>query len=50
MPSRVTPEEVKEMFRLYEKYGNYVMVAKEMGRSASTIGRYIVEGKMRRKH
>lgn len=45
MPKRVSPEEVKQMFRLYEKYGNYVRVAEEMGRSASTIGRYIRGGK-----
>ena len=42
----VTPEEVKEFFRLYEKYGNYVRVAEETGRSPSTIGRYIRKGKI----
>ncbi len=31
--------------RLFEKYGNYVRVAGEMGRSPSTIGRYIRGGK-----
>ncbi len=45
MPKRVSPEEVKQMFRLFEKYGNYVRVAEEMGRSPSTIGRYIRGGK-----
>ena len=45
MPKRVSPEEVKQMFRLFEKYGNYVRVAEAMGRSPSTIGRYIRGGK-----
>ena len=42
---RVSPDEVKEFFRLYEKYGNYARVAEITGRSASTIGRYIRGGK-----
>lgn len=45
MPKRVTPDEVKEMFRLYEKYGNCAEVARQMNRSASTVARYIRGGK-----
>lgn len=45
MAKRITPEEVKQMFRLYEKYGSYVRVAEEIGRSPSTVGRYIRGGK-----
>lgn len=37
---RVTPEEVKEFFRLYEKYGTFAEVARRTGRSASTVSRY----------
>lgn len=45
MPKRVTPEEVKQFFRLYEKYGNCAEVARQMNRSASTVARYIRGGK-----
>lgn len=38
---RITPEEVKEFYRLYQKYGTYAAVAKETGRSASSVARYI---------
>lgn len=41
MSKPVTPEEVKEFFRLYEKHGSYAEVARISGRSASTIGKYI---------
>ncbi len=37
----VSPDEVKEFYRLYEKHGSYAEVARITGRSASTIGRYI---------
>lgn len=45
MPKRVTPDEVKQMFRLYDKYGNCAEVARQMNRSASTVARYIRGGK-----
>lgn len=37
----VTPEEIVEMHRLYAKLGNYAAVGREMGRSGSTVARYI---------
>lgn len=37
----VTPEEVIEMQRLYSKYGTYAAVARKMGRSASSVARYV---------
>ena len=41
MAKRVTPEEIVEMHRLYAKFGNYAAVGREMGRSGSTVARYI---------
>jgi len=41
MAKRVTPEEIVEMHRLYAKLGNYAAVGREMGRSGSTVARYI---------
>ena len=41
MAKRVTNEEIIEMHRLYEKYGNYTSVAREIGRSPSTVAHYI---------
>lgn len=41
MARRVTNEEIIEMHRLYEKYGNYASVAREIGRSPSTVAHYI---------
>ncbi len=38
---RVTPEEIVEMQRLYAKFGTYAAVAREMGRSAATVSRYV---------
>ena len=38
---RVTPEEIVEMHRLYAKLGNYEAVGREMGRSGSTVAKYI---------
>ncbi len=38
---RVTPEEIVEMHRLYKKLGNYAAVGKEIGRSGSTVSRYV---------
>ena len=39
--ARVTPEEIVEMHRLYAKLGNYAAVGREVGRSGSTVARYI---------
>lgn len=38
---RVTPEEIVEMHRLYAQLGNYAAVGRQMGRSGSTVARYI---------
>ena len=39
--SRVTPAEIVEMHRLYAQLGNYAAVGREIGRSGSTVARYI---------
>lgn len=39
--SRVTPEEIVEMHRLYAKLGNYAAVGRAVGRSGSTVAKYI---------
>lgn len=39
--ARVTPEEIVEMHHLYAKLGNYAAVGREVGRSGSTVARYI---------
>lgn len=39
--ARVSPQEIVEMHRLYAKLGNYAAVGREMGRSGSTVARYI---------
>ena len=41
MASRVTPDEIVEMHRLYAKLGNYAAVGRQMGRSGSTVARYV---------
>lgn len=41
MATRVTPEEIVEMHRLYAKYGNYAKVGREIGRSGSTVKKYV---------
>ena len=37
----ITPEEVIEMQRLYRVYGTYAAVAREIGRSASSVAKYV---------
>lgn len=37
----ITPQEVVEMHRLYKELGTYAAVAKKIGRSASSVSRYI---------
>ena len=41
MAKRVTPAEIVEMNRLYNEYGNYAEVGRRMGRSGSTVAKYI---------
>lgn len=41
MAARVTPAEIVEMHKLYHELGNAAEVARRMGRSASTVRRYI---------
>lgn len=41
MVRRVSNEEIIEMHRLFEKYGHYADVAREIGRSPSTVAYYI---------
>lgn len=41
MAKRVTSEEIIEMHRLYAKYGNFAAVGRKMGRSGSTVAKYI---------
>lgn len=38
---RVTPQEIVEMHRLYAELGNYAAVGRKMGRSGSTVAKYI---------
>ena len=38
---RVTPEEIVQMIVLYRKLGNYTAVGREIGRSGSTVSRYV---------
>lgn len=41
MASRVTPQEIVEMNRLYAELGTYAAVGRRIGRSGSTVARYI---------
>lgn len=41
MAKRVTPQEIVEMHRLYALYGNYAEVGRQLGRSGSTVAKYI---------
>ena len=38
---RVTPTEIIEMQRLYKELGTYAAVAREIGRSASAVSKYV---------
>lgn len=38
---RVTPQEIVEMNRLYAELGSYAAVGRRIGRSGSTVARYI---------
>ena len=39
--ARVTPDEIVRIQQLYNQYGTYAAVAREVGRSAKTVARYI---------
>ena len=39
--SRVTPEEIVEMLQLHKKLGTYEAVGREIGRSGSTVSKYV---------
>ena len=41
MAKGVMPEELVEMHRLYAKYGNFAAVCRVIGRSGSTVAKYI---------
>ena len=38
---RVTPKEIVEMHRLYAELGTFAEVGRRMGRSGSTVAKYI---------
>ena len=38
---RITPEEIVEMHRLYRIHGTYAAVAKKIGRSPSSVSKYV---------
>ena len=38
---RVTPQEIVQMHRLYAQLGNYAAVGRAIGRSASTVSKYV---------
>ena len=38
---QISPEEIVEMQRLYRIYGTYAAVAKEIGRSAYSVSKYV---------
>lgn len=38
---RVTPQEVIRMQQLYAELGNYAAVGREIGRSGSTVAKYV---------
>ena len=38
---RITPEEIKEFYRLYEEYGTFAEVARRTKRSAQSVAKYV---------
>lgn len=38
---RVTPQEIVEMHRLYAELGSYAAVGRKIGRSGSTVAKYV---------
>lgn len=43
MAKKVTPEEIQQMQQLYLQLGSYKAVAEKVGRSASTVSKYVKE-------
>ena len=41
MAPRITPDEIVRMNQLYAKLGTYAAVAREMVKSASSVGKYV---------
>jgi len=41
MAKRVTPEEIVQMHQLYAKYANFAEVGRQLGRSGTTVAKYI---------
>lgn len=41
MAKRVTPAEIIEMNRLYNELNNFAEVGRRMGRSGSTVAKYV---------
>lgn len=41
MARRVTPQEIVEMNRIYAELGSYAAVGRKIGRSGSTVARYV---------
>ena len=41
MARRVTPQEIVEINRLYAELGSYAAVGRKLGRSGSTVARYV---------
>lgn len=41
MRKPVTPEELVRMHQLYARYGNFAAVGRGLGRSGSTVAKYI---------
>ena len=41
MASRVTPQEIVEINRLYAELGSFAAVGRKLGRSGSTVARYV---------
>ena len=41
MAKRVTPAEIVEMNRLYNEYGTFAEVGRRVGRSGTTVAKYI---------
>lgn len=42
MAKRVTPAEIVEMHRLYALHGNYAAVGRIIGRSGSTVKKFVL--------
>ena len=43
MAKKVQPDDIQKMLELYQSLGTYAAVAREVGFSASTVRKYILE-------